>query len=443
MKILFVAFEFAPLNAGGVYRSVAFSKQLPEFGIEPIVVTLDDNSYGQLYETFQVDETLLNELENTVVEKVALSKVVKKKNRFEQFSSIYFSIYGNETNYWKGNFKKKIDELFKAHQFEAVLFTLPPFSLLPLAYWIKEKYRLPLVLDFRDAWSQWRTSPYGSYLHYLVTLRQEYKMLKLADAIITTSKQTEADFMRLHTSIDEKKFHYISNGYEGSRAHFNPVNPTKDSWTIGYVGSFYYSPQARQNMMKSWYKRKAHRMLQYIPKKQDWLYRSPYFFFRLLKDLKHSNFGLYSKINVKFAGASPDWLVQMISDFGLDDKIELLGRISHNESLSFQESCDLLLITSAKQMKGKDYSIAGKTFEYIKAGKPIIALVCEGAQKDLLLESGTAICLDPDADNNCIKISDFFKKPDILKPNVSFLESLSRISKTESLSNLLWKLCQD
>ena len=86
----------------------------------------------------------------------------------------------------------------------------------------------------------------------------------------------------------------------------------------------------------------------------------------------------------------------MIRKFGLEEQVDLIGELSHHDSLLFQQQCDALLITSAKQLGGRDYSIAGKTFEYLQMQKTIIAFVCEGAQKDLLEEAGTAMICDPD-----------------------------------------------
>ena len=65
--------------------------------------------------------------------------------------------------------------------------------------------------------------------------------------------------------------------------------------------------------------------------------------------------------------------------------------LTANPYLLFQETCDALLITTAKQLDGKYYSIAGKTFEYIQMQKPIVAFLFDGAQKDLLVEGGTSL----------------------------------------------------
>ena len=58
INILFIAFEFPPLNRGGVYRPLSFVKYLPQFGINPVVVTLDPNSYADVFDLFTCDKSL-------------------------------------------------------------------------------------------------------------------------------------------------------------------------------------------------------------------------------------------------------------------------------------------------------------------------------------------------------------------------------------------------
>jgi hypothetical protein len=250
--------------------------------------------------------------------------------------------------------------------------------------------------------------------------------------------QTLKDYKKLHTIIPEQKFHYIPNGYNGQLLQWQGINSNSNQFTIGYVGSFYYSANARNEMLKPWWRKRGHRMLHYIPHKQDWLYRTPYFFFKALDQFKSEYPLLASKIRVKFVGKKVPWLTDMINEFALKNQVELLGEVSHQDSILFQKECDALLITSAKQYNGKDYSIAGKTFEYFQMQKPIIAFVCEGAQKDILNEASTAIVFDPDNTVESVKkFHDLFTGKVNLQPNNNFLRVLSRESLTGQLAKVI------
>jgi glycosyltransferase involved in cell wall biosynthesis len=293
-------------------------------------------------------------------------------------------------------------------------------------------------LDFRDAWSQWRTVPYGTVFHYWKTLQLEGKYLRDADAIIATSGQTLDDFKKLHREIPVAKFHYIPNGYNGPLHSWQPIDRDKPEFTIGYVGSFYFTYEARAQMLQPWWRKKGHRMLQYIPHKQDWLYRSPYFFFKALRQLNISHPDLGKKIRVKFAGKKAPWLADMITSFGLEEQVTLIGEIPHRQSLLFQQECDALLITSAKQLGGKDYSIAGKTFEYLQMQRPVISFACEGAQKSLLKDAGTALLCDPDnTDQAAEDLAGLFESRILLQPDHAFLQTLSRQFLTNQLADII------
>jgi len=438
INILFIAFEFPPLSRGGVHRSLAFVKYLPHAGINPIVITLDKESYPDVFDTYGYDELLGKEIrESTDMIHVKAGKI-SPPSRLQKFLSIYFTIHGNETKYWKNGFYEAVEAAVKKFSPRAIFATVPPFSILPLATEVGRKYKLPLILDFRDAWSQWRTVPYGTIFHYWKTLQKERKYLREANAIITTSEQTLNDFKKLHREVPAGKLYYVPNGFNGFLKSWQPIVTNKSEFIIGYVGSFYYSPEARQQMLQPWWRKRGHRILQYIPHKQDWLYRSPYFFFKAIQQLNISDHSIGNKIKIRFAGKIHDWLRDMITSFGLEKQVELMGVISHNESLSFQENCDALLITSAKQIGGRDYSIAGKTFEYLQMQKPIIAFVSVGAQKDLLKKGGTALICDPDNTEESVKsLSGLFRGSIHLNPDNNYLQGLSRQSLTDRLAKII------
>ena len=438
INILFIAFEFPPLNRGGVFRPLSFVKYLPQFGINPVVVTLDPNSYADVFDLFTCDKSLGDGfLEGATIVPITAEKS-KPLSRWKQFTSIYFSIHGNEARYWKKAFNESIDNVIATYSPKVILATVPPFSVLPLAEKIAKKHKLPLILDFRDAWSQWRTLPYGTIFHYWRTLHLEGRYFRHANAIIATSGQTIDDFKKLHQNIPASKFHYVPNGYNGTLQPWCPIRTGKDEYTIGYVGSFYFTHMARAQMLKPWWRKKGHRMLQYIPRKQDWLYRSPYFFFKCLQALNRRNPNLGNRIKVKFAGKKVSWLEDMIASFDLQQQVFQIGELPHQESLHFQQQCDALLVTSAKHLGGRDYSVAGKTFEYIEMQKPVISFACEGAQKDLLLETGLALICDPDdTDTSSRSLADLFEGRKDLHPNFEFLSTLSRSRLIERLAKII------
>ncbi|WP_299228490.1 hypothetical protein [uncultured Psychroserpens sp.] len=441
INILYIAYQFPPLNIGGSARPAKFAKYLNDFGIHPIVVTLDSNDYSKVYPNPKSDSNLLKGYEDKldVIEIPTEDLLQRSKNKIRNFLEIYFNIYrGNEKKYWEANYHKVIADYLKHNSVSAILVTAPPFSILPLAVKTSKTYKLPLIVDMRDPWTMWNMSPYSNYVNFLKAKYTERAVFKQARKIIATSKVTLDDFKSLHPSIAKEKFVYIPNGFEHDVQFKSIAYKPKAKITIGYVGSFYYTPESRAQIMMKWYKKKAHRKLQYIPRKEDWLYRSPYMFFKALHQLFLESPELEDRICIRFAGNREPWFDSMVSEYNLENNIEHLGWISREASLEFQASCDFLLMTSAKVIGGRDYSIAGKTFEYFTIQKPILACVADGAQKDVLEHSKMAHFIDVDNAKKAAKqLKDVFLTERTLRPNEAYINSFKVEELTKQLTDVI------
>lgn len=442
-NIIFIAYQFPPLNEGGVFRSLYFVKYLNQFNINPVVLTLHPNSFEKVYHDFISDPLLQKEIpDGTDVRYVPSENILNLTNSpLKAFINIFFNIYsGSEATKWKTNLLSEIDKIFTQYDPKALFVTAPPFSMLKLAYEISVKYKLPLILDFRDPWLMWRIVPYGTYFHYLLTKRKQEQYIKHSDAVIATSDQTLIDFMTVHPKVEQRKYKLIYNGYDEVITDWTMKLPPADKAeiVIGYVGSFYYNPEARAQMMMPWYQKKINRYLQYTLRKEDWLYRSPYFFFAAINKLFELDPKLKTRVKIEFIGVIPFWLEPMINQFRLAGNCKLSGPKTKRESIAFQKNCDFLLLTSSKVIDGEDYSIAGKTFEYFSMRKPIIAFVCKGAQKRMLLNSGMSLFCDPDNTSESAKqLLKLFEGKAEITPNPGFLNSLHRKNLTQKLSVII------
>ena len=446
MRVLFVAFEFPPLAGGGVHRSIGFAKYLPAFGITPIVLTTDLPSF-QLTMANPIDLALLDELPtDLVIERVpCLPESKPRPGKLAAWLRLFFSLIEPQAKWWQPYLEQHLPGVMARHRPDLVYVSLPPTAMGPLWTGIARDYGLPLVLDFRDAWSQWQMAPYPTRAHYQLTVRLERQCLSAAARVVCTSEQTRKDLLAVHSDIRDDKIVTITNGYDAevvdwSSPAMSPPGKATDRHVVGYVGSFYYSPATRQAVFLPWWRKRLHQMLQYTSRKEDWLYRSPFFFFRAAERLVAKRPDLRQRLKIRFAGHKPHWLDEQIEEFHLQDLVEHIGYVSHEEALAFQRECDSLLITSAKVIGADDYSIAGKTFEYLVAGRPILGFVTEGAQRDILQESGMALILDPDdAEASAERLADLLDGKVVLAPNKRFLRSLHRRELTGRLADAMWQ----
>jgi glycosyltransferase involved in cell wall biosynthesis len=445
MKVLFVAFEFPPTTGGGIQRPLKFAKYLPDHGITPIVVT-PEFSVAQEAGDLPPDTNQLKEVpEDLIVERVPYRSIHPySSNRFIRWSRKFLSVGESQGASWKPFLDQHLPEIVRKYRPEALYVTIPPFSMASLWAEYAARYKLPSVVDFRDGWSQWQVGPYATYAHYRRTLSLEGQCLARARRVVCSSDQIRGDLLRHHPNQDESKFVTITNGYDAEIDGWDlrlRERHENERFTIGYVGAFYYTPETREAMMSPWWRKPPHRMLQYASRREDWLYRSPFFFFRAVAELLRSRPALRKQLGLRFAGKKPPWFDEQVRTFGLTDIVEHVGFLAHADALRFQTEADCLLVTSSKVIGGDDYSIAGKTFEYFSAKKPILAFVCPGAQKDILERSGMAVICDPDATGaSAIQIGELMDGAQTLCPDSDFLNSLHRRRLTGQLAQVLLSL---
>jgi glycosyltransferase involved in cell wall biosynthesis len=432
LKILYVAFEYPPLGGGGVQRSLYFSKYLKQNGIDPVVITTDEESFSRTVSN-PIDRSLLDD----VPEDIHVIRIPTTGNLLEEQANRTLRILARRltrpapdgvSNAWSKHVNERISSIIAEHNPAAILVSVPFFSLAGMWARIAKEYNIPLILDMRDAWSQWCIAPYFSVLHYWQLLLHERSIIKQAALVITTSDQTRTDLINAHPSLDKDRLVCITNGYAKRKKFFARLCvPPGGKIRIGYVGNFYYNPDARKLVLSRFWERRPHQVFQFKPHREDWLYRSPYFFFRALQRAFMADPVLRERVSIDFAGVTPAWLKEQVLEFGLTENCNFHGYLSRNDANELENACDILLITSAKVLNGRDYSIAGKTFEYFERGKPILSFVCQGAQKDMLDHSGCAIICDPDdLDGSASRLLTIVTEGVDLEPNDGFLQSLSR-----------------
>lgn len=399
-SILFIAMEFVPLNLGGVFRPLRFVNGLAKNGIKPVVLTFaDDDNLRKVHHRFD-HELLLKLDKNIKTYSVPLGDMDKfKRSRLRQFRHTFFNISDNFYKAWRENIFKVLPEIIEQHKPKAVFVTCPPFSAAELGSHISKKFDLPLILDMRDAWSKiW--VPVGSYFHYLIKKNVERRVFDRATAIITVTPRLKSVFQETHPRLNANKFKLIYNGFDFELPQKIGIASRsidcKGSIDIGYIGAFYYSPEAQERMLLPWWKKRGHRMLQYSPVKEDWLYRSPYFFFKALNILFRRRPEWKAKIKFHHIGDTPEWLSAMAADFDLTDNLVLHGFQTLEKALILQQTFDLLLATSEKVIGNEHFCLPSKLFTYLKSGKPVLGFVTRGIQYDFLKNSGAAIINDPD-----------------------------------------------
>ena len=401
MKVLFLAFEFPPSAAGGVFRAAKLAKYLGRAGHEVDVVTVPAEDY-RTWSSHGLDETLLRELPPTVrVHRVPSSFPAWywRMRRSKLGARVAdFLHWGDPTSlFWGRRLRRALDAIVAERRPDVLLATVPPFGVSVLARRAARRYRLPWVMDWRDPWTLWRMAPFASYAHYRYVRAAEGACLREANVSVCTSHVTREDWLAEFGGAEEDRLVTVYNGWDGDDlAAVVPEAPPEGKCRIAYVGSFYYDPAAWAAMTTPFFRRAPHRWIHYRKRREDWRYRSPYYFLRGLRRFADRRPDLVARLDVTFAGSVPSWLPAMLEETGTTPLVTLRGRVPHGEALAIQAGADALLLTSAKIEGRPDYSIAGKTYEYLGLGRPVLAVVTPGAMRDLVTWAEAGIVADPD-----------------------------------------------
>ena len=112
----------------------------------------------------------------------------------------------------------------------------------------------------------------------------------------------------------------------------------------------------------------------------------------------------------------------MAEEFGVKDECVFHCFVPKPKAMRLIEGFDGFLCTSMKRADGGDYCLASKTFDYVRFRKPLLGFVCEGAQKNFLIQSGCSAVCDPDNPDQGVKLIEKFVNGKIeTEPAADFL----------------------
>lgn len=441
LKVLFISFEFHPIQTTGNFRAAKFVKYFRDFGIEPVVLCGEEESILQYYKGGKLNTNLNKEIpEKLSIFRVPFNKPYKPSSKYAQF----FYYADPIAAHWKNNAKKKAEEILKIHSdIKAILVTAPPFSVSEIAYSLSVKYKLPIILDLRDAWSTQGQFPYFTRFHYWLNRYHEKNLLKRASAIISVTEGLQRIYMDANPEVDRNKFNIVYNSFDNYT--FNSIDTivapsigNRNRYIIGYIGSFYYNIISDKIRKQRWWKRKGVKKIFYYSAQEEWIYRSPYFLFKALAAVFKRHPDLKNVIYFGHIGGLPDWTMEMAAEFDLQKNIIDYGFIKSDELDKAVEDFSALLVTTEKISGNRSFCLPSKTFDYIKYKKPILAFVKDGDLKTFLETAQMATIIDPDElhpDN--LKLENFLINGCSYSPNNEHISHFHARNQTELLSNII------
>jgi len=410
-KVLIIAYHYPPIGGGGVFRTLKFTKYLPQFGFKPYVLTVKNAMYHTK------DPTLLMDIppEANIFRTLSLEHRLFPRLFYALKTTPKWIFVPDENIGWLPFAVRQGQKIIKKQRIDIIYATAPIYTSLLIGYLLKKKTGKPLAIDFRDPWTQNVFTKYPTVLHKKIEEIMEKAVLRSADYIITTTEPMRLRLIEKYPLL-KGKCAVITNGFDPE--DFEGLKRSaQEKFTITYTG-FLYGLRTGKHFLLA--------LRELIKEKKD----------------------IDSKIQVLFAGPPNKQTADLVKELGLQNVVKLLGYVSHQESLKLMVNSDVLLIVIAAEESYNEkigpLMIPGKVFEYLGAKRPMLALVPCGATKDLIKSTKTGIIAPPN-DINYIKkaIFEMFQKWERanLKSVESDISKYNRKKLTEKLAAVFQRFC--
>ena len=326
-------------------RIPGLAKYLPEFGWQPIIITVPlgenpDSSFGPPND-FRKKNWVI-ETHEYASGKTLGTRARKRLGRIKPLLRFLYRRYSEIAHYpdkeknWMPFAIEAVDQQLKNENINAIISSSSPVTCHLIARKIKEKYRIPWVADFRDLWTQNHNYPYSVFRKFFER-RLEIETLSMADALVTISSPMANRLNLLHKG---KRVYTITNGFDPEKMNTGRVDLTA-KFTITYTGQIY----EKQNTEKLLY---------------------------ALKDLISQGTIDRENVEVRVFGPRNERLEKQSAEYGLTDIVKQYGVIPREVSFLKQRESQLLwqITWEARREKG---AYSGKIFEYLGANRPILA----------------------------------------------------------------------
>jgi len=415
-KVLIITYYWPPSGGAGVQRWLKFSKYLPQFGWEPVILTVDpefasypaiDNSLEKeipggikVYRTKATDWFRIYGKSKVPSAGFAKNSDDTIKGKISRFIRGNFFIPDPRRGWNKFAFKKAC-EIIEKEEIRHIITTSPPHSTQLIGLKLKKRFSaIRWIADLRDPWTDiyYYSKFYPSLFSRKLDLCYERSVLEKSDEIITVGNTLKNSFSQAQ-KIDENKITVITNGFdESDYTTVTSIRPGK--LIITYVGTISesYPVAGLIGALEDLYEKKID------------------FTLRITGDLSQ-------KIRNLITSDIPA------------SSVEFTPYLEHSLAVKsiMDSSVVVLIIPDHKSNKG---ILTGKLFEYLASGVPILCLgPADGDAAGIIARAKAGATFEYKDEKG---ISSFLcSAADTFKPDKDYIKEFSRVNLTRMIIPLL------
>ncbi len=355
-KVLIITYYWPPGSGAGVQRWLKFSKYLPQYGWEPLILTVDtafayypatditlDKDLPESVKVFKTPATdyfgiFFSDKKRVPSSGFATGKDDSLKGKIARFIRGNFFIPDPRRGWNRFAFRKAC-EIIENEMVFNVITTSPPHSTQLTGLKLRKKYHhLKWIADLRDPWTDiyYYKLFFPTFISKIIDHGYEKSVLKKADKIITVSCSLK-DLLSSKAERIKDKTEVITNGFD-----FSDFEDTTDKkpgkLTITYVGT----------------------LSEKYP--VDGLIRA-------LKKIKQEGIDFV----IRFTGSVQENVMNDILSNIPSASVEFISYVVHHEAIDYMKNTSLLLLIIPEHKHNKGI-VTGKIFEYLASGNPILCL---------------------------------------------------------------------
>lgn len=373
-RVGIVAYFFPPHGGAGVQRPVKFTKYLPAFGWEPAVVT------GPAPSGATVDPTLGREIPaaTEIVRVPGPEPPLAGGTRWRRRAGRWLRRPSAWSRWWVAGV-----ETAQLEDVDVILATMSPFDSAAGTALLARRLGVSWVADLRDPWALDEMFTYPTALHRRLELRRMARSLRSAATIVMNTDEAAAALRRELPALADIPVVVIPNGYDP--ADFSHPNHAGDSsvFRIVHTGTL-HAAQGRDHRRARVVRRMAGGAIGGV----DVLPRSHVHLVEAVGRVLARNADLQGMIEVHLAGPSD---IGGAPEFVFDH-----GYLDHGASVALLQTADLLFLPMHGVAPGyRTRIVPAKTYEYLAAGRPLLAAVPAGDAQDLIRRTGNATVCEP------------------------------------------------
>lgn len=339
-RVLMVAFHFPPLRgSSGIQRTLKFAQYLPALGWQPLVLSAHPRAYAN-----QGPDQLAEIPPEAVVKRafaIDSGRHLAWRGRYLGFMAWPDRFVG-----WCLGAVPAGLALVRQYRPQVLWSTYPIASATLIGLLLHKLTRLPWVLDLRDPMTDtnYPRDPKVRALWRWI----ERKAVHNAALVVCNTPSAVVTYTTRYPHLPRSRFAMLENGYDeenfrnagaqAARAARAPGQP----FTLVHSGIIYPSE------------------------------RDPVPLLRALAELKAAGLIDAAQLHIVLrATAHDDYVSALLAEHGISDLVSLAPHVPYQAALAEMLAADGLLVLQASNC---NHQIPAKLYEYLRAGRPILAL---------------------------------------------------------------------